>query len=270
MAKTFPYVPIDPKGWRLAMGLRPLDPATWLEFDEHYEDELLQKAALLERDYGVVVATNPEGREASFELLKEVERFLTTYRPELSRTTDENEHPIVRAGRLVQEDLCVLVREDVWRLRAACVCFPSRWNLASKIGTTLDDIHSPVPGYDDALARPTNAFFDRLSPEKSFWRLNWTLLDSPALHQPRGARAAPSGDLAQWYFRVERQTLRQLPETRAIVFTIRTYVTSAAALRESDHDFVAALLRALDTAPPAIQAYKGWTGLADRLRASRR
>jgi len=268
VAESFPYVPIDPKGWRLAMGLRPLDLAKWLEFDEHYDDELSQKAALLERDYGVVVATNPEGDEASYELLGEIEGFLASYRPELSRTTDEDEHPIVRASRLVQEDLCVLVREDAWRLRAACVCFPSRWDLATKIGTTLDGIHSPVPGYDEALARPTNAFFDRLTPEKSFWRLNWTLLDSSSLHQPHGARAAPGGDLAQWYFRVERQTLRQLAETRAIVFTIRTYVTSAAALRESDPEFVAALLRALDTAPPAIQAYKGWTGLADRLRES--
>jgi hypothetical protein len=83
-----------------------------------------------------------------------------------------------------------LVHEDTWRLRAACVCFPSRWDLAAKIGTTLDDIHSPVPLYDQALARPTNAFFNRLTPEKSFWRLNWTLLDSPVLHQRTGARIA--------------------------------------------------------------------------------
>lgn len=268
MTETFPYVPIDPKGWRLAMGLRPLEPASWLQIDEHREDELAQKAVLLERDYGVVVATSPEGDRASLELLDEVERFLRNYHPELWRATDEDEHPVVRASRLVQEDLCVLVREDAWRLRAACVCFPSRWVLATKLGTTLDAIHSPVPGYEDALARPTNAFFDRLTPEKSFWRLNWTLLDSPELHQPRAARTAPSGELADWYFRVERQTLRQLPTTRAIIFTIRTYVTCAATLAESDPNFVTALLRSLDTAPPAIQAYKGWTGLADRLRSS--
>ncbi|HVA69769.1 MAG TPA: DUF3445 domain-containing protein [Acidimicrobiales bacterium] len=266
MTPPFPYLPLDAKGWRLAMGLRPLDPSTWFEIDGHYEEEMALKATLLRESYDVVVATNPEGDEASFELLQEVREFLRTYRPELTLAPTEGEHPIVAASRLVQEDLCVLVRDDAWRLRAACVCFPSRWSLATKIGTTLDEIHSPVPLYDQVLARPTSAFFDRLTPERSFWRLNWTLLDSPVLHQPFGARTSPRGGLADWFFRVERQTLRQLPQTKAIVFTIRTYVASAASLRENDETFVPALVFALESAPSSVQTYKGWTGVAQQLR----
>jgi hypothetical protein len=262
----FPYQPLDAKGWRLAMGLRPLVFATWFEIDGHYAQEMALKTALLKDSYDVVVATNPEGDEASFELLKEVRGFLRTYHPEIDLAPTEGEHPIVEASRLVQEDLCVLVKDDAWRLRAACVCFPSRWSLATKIGTTLDDIHSPVPLYDQVLARPTSAFFDRLTPERSFWRLNWTLLDSPVLHQPYGARTSPSGGLADWFFRVERQTLRQLPQTRAIVFTIRTYVASAASLREDDEAFVPALVFAMESAPSSVQTYKGWTGVARQLR----
>jgi hypothetical protein len=166
----------------------------------------------------------------------------------------------------VQEDLCVLVKDDAWRLRAACVCFPSRWLLATKINTTLDEIHGPVPGYGQELARPTTGFFDRLTPERSFWRLNWTLLDSPTLFQPTASRTAPSGDLADWFFRVERQTLRQLPQSRAVIFTIRTYVTSAVTLSERDTQFVPTLLHSLETAPSSTQSYKGWTGVAERLR----
>lgn len=265
---SFPYVPLDPKGWRLSMGLRPLDLNQWLQIDEHYDEELLLKETLLERDFGAVVATNPQGDAGSSELLEEIGVFLSLHYPQLERRQSVGDHPIVQASRWVQEDLCVLVREDSWRLRAACVCFPSRWDLASKIGTTLDDIHSPVPLYDDELARPTNAFFDRLTPEKSFWRLNWTLLDSPVLHQPTSARAAPSGTLAEWFFRVERQTLRQLPASMAIVFTIRTYVASAASLRDHDPDFVPTLLHSLESAPSSVKAYKGWTGVAERLRQS--
>ena len=63
-----------------------------------------------------------------------------------------------------------------------------------------------------------------------------------------------------------RQTLRQLPRTRATVFTIRTYVTSAAALAENDEEFVPALLQSLDSAPASVQRYKGWTDVATRLR----
>jgi hypothetical protein len=191
---------------------------------------------------------------------------MRTYHLGITLLAPTGEHPIVEASRLVQEDLCVLVKSDTWRLRSACVCFPSRWDLATKIGTTLDDIHSPVPLYDQVLARPTSAFFDRLTPERSFWRLNWTLLDSPVLHQPYGARASPRGGLAEWFFRVERQTLRQLPQTEAIVFTIRTYVASAASLRERDETFVPALLHAMESAPQSVQTYKGWTGVAQQLR----
>jgi predicted SnoaL-like aldol condensation-catalyzing enzyme len=264
----FPYVPLEPKGWRMAMGLRPLDPAQWLEVDEHRDDELEQKRALLATSYDVVVATNAEGDRGSSELLTEVLNYLSNHHPEIARDVAHGNHPIVAAAQLVQEDLCVLVRSDTWRLQAACVCFPSRWNLASKLGTTLDDIHRPVPIYDVELSRPTNAFFDRLKPDRSFWRLNWTLIDSPALHQPMSARHSPHGDLANWFFRVERQTLRRLPLSDAIVFTIHNYVASAKELAERHEEFGATLLLNLDTAPEAMQDYKGWRGVADRLRTS--
>jgi hypothetical protein len=250
------------------MGLRPLELAAWLEVDEHYEEELALKTQLLDEKYEVVVATEPEGDEASVELLGEIRENLRVHHAGVATPPDEGEHAIVAASRLVQEDLCVLVRDDAWRLRAACVCFPSRWDLATKIGTTLDDIHAPVPGYSDELARPTNAFFDRLKPDRAFWRLNWTLLDSPVLYQPAVVRRSPSGRLDDWYFRVERQTLRALPRTNAVVFTIRTYVTSAATLRERDDTFVSTLLHSLDTAPASVQSYKGWTGVAERLRVA--
>jgi dimethylamine monooxygenase subunit A len=264
----FPYVPLEPKGWRMAMGLRPLNADQWLEVDERRDDELGQKRQLLATSRDVVVATTPAGDAGSRELLDEVTRFLGTHHADIALDVHGDEHPIVAAARLVQEDLCVLVRSDVWRLQAACVCFPSRWNLASKLGTTLDDIHRPVPYYDVELSRPTNASFERLRPDRSFWRLNWTLIDSPALHQPTSARRSPHGDLANWFFRVERQTLRRLPLSDVIVFTIRNYVASAKSLCDTHEEFGATLLLNLDTAPESTREYKGWVGVADRLRTS--
>jgi hypothetical protein len=265
--KDFPYIPLDNKGWRMAMGLRPLDLANWLEVDHNRSAELELKRQLLSEKFETVVATNPEGDEASAELLTCIEESLKEFHSEISFTIDRSEHPIVSASRLVQEDLCVLVKSDDWRLQAASVCFPSRWDLSTKIGTTLDAIHSPVPDYDAELGSPTNAFFDRLKPDRSFWRLNWTLLDNPALHQPLSVRRSPSGELDDWYFRVERQTLRQLPKTNAIVFTIRNYVAPAKMLRELDPEFGPNLLAALDSAPESMQGYKGWLGVADKLRS---
>lgn len=262
------YVPVDARGWRLAMGLRPLDPAQWLEVDARRDDELGQKTALLESARDAVVATRPAGDAGSAELLGAVRAWLAEHRPDLPRDVDEGEHPVVAASRLVQEDLCVLVRSDAWRLEAACVCFPSRWRLADKIGTTLDEIHVPVPGYDAELSRPTTSVFDRLKPDRSFWRLNWTLLDSPALHQPDAARASGATDPTAWWFRVERQTIHALPASGAVVFTIRTYVTQLSDLLARHEGLAADLVGAIDGAPEATRAYKGWVGVADRLRAA--
>ena len=261
------YVPVDARGWRLTMGPRPLEDSQWFEVDDRRDEELALKRFLLERERSAVVATRAPGDEPSVELLSEVRRWLATYHDELD-VEDSTEHPIVAASRLVQEDLCVLVRSDTWRLEAACVCFPSRWDLSSKIGRTLDEIHAPVPGYDDELSGPTRSVFDRMRPDRSFWRLNWSLLDSPDLFQPTSARVAPHGDLDQWFFRVERQTLRRLAVSGAIVFTIRTYVTSALAMCERIDGFADLVVHAIDTAPARMQEYKGWRGVADRLRAS--
>ncbi len=264
---SFTYRPLDAKGWRMAMGLRPLDPATWLEVDDRRDEELALKRELLATRYEVVVRSQPAGDAPSAELFEEITRFLAREHPTLTLEPSGGEHPVVAAARLVQEDLCVMVRRDQWRLAAACVCFPSRWELAEKIGRTLDEIHGPVPLYASRLASPTLAFFDRLGPERAFWRLNWTLLDDAALHQPSSPRRAPEGGLERWHFRVERQTLRRLERTGAVVFTIRTYVASAEELCARYDDFASELLHSLETAPDEVLDYKGWRGLAPRLRA---
>ena len=67
---------------------------------------------------------------------------------------------------------------------------------------------------------------------------------------------------------MERQTLRRLAVSGAIVFTIRTYVTSALAMCERIDGFADLVVHAIDTAPARMQEYKGWRGVADRLRAS--
>jgi dimethylamine monooxygenase subunit A len=259
---TLPYVPLDERGFRLAMGLRPLDLARWFERDESATSDRLAKEALLRRRFDEVVATRPEGDEAARELAELVAAA--------TGGALTPEHPIVAAARLVADDLCVLTHDTdgSWRLTSACVCAPSRWRLADKMGASLDAIHAPVPGYDDALAQPTQSVFDRLTPERSFWRLNWTLLDAPELFQPSVTRRAPVGDPASWFFRVERQTIRALPRTQAVVFTIRTYVTSLAALLRERPETATQLLASLESAPVATQLYKGWVGVADVLRGA--
>ena len=263
---TTPYVPLDARGWRMAMGLRPLEMARWLEIDARRDEELALKSRLLREVPETVVATQPAGDAPSAELYGEVLAWLDAYgAPSRDVAPGVQDHPVVAAARLVQEDLCVLVRDDLWRLRAACVCFPSRWSLATKIGRGLDEIHAPVPGYRETLASATTGLFDRLSVDRPFWRLNWTVLDDPSLFQPEPAREATGEDVTQWHFRVERQTIRRLRRTGAIVFTIRSYVSPVAELA-GQPEFLAHLCASIEGAPPATQSYKGWVDVARRLR----
>jgi hypothetical protein len=94
-------------------------------------------------------------------------------------------------GTATQEDWCVMVREDTWRLSAACVCFPSQWALTAKAGGTVAEIHAPVPGYEQDLGGLVESFFDRLGAGRTVWRTNWNLWDDPRLAQPWSEADAP-------------------------------------------------------------------------------
>jgi hypothetical protein len=280
-----PYVPVDGSPWRLSMGLHRLDLASWLEVDVHRADELAEKSRLLDTARDLVLVTRPAGDAGSRELRDLVVAHLAhlgvvtvsgrqATDVATARTVDlEAGHPLEPASRLAQEDLCVLVRDaEAWRLEAACVCFPSRWSLAEKVGATLAGIHAPVPGFDDALGGPTATFFDRLHADRPVWRLNWTLLDSPELHLPTTKdwrrTAALTHDLgAHLWFRVERQTLRRLPDSGAIAFTIRTYIRPLDDLLATEPSLADALRATLLTVGDDVATYKGWVGLLEPLTA---
>lgn len=119
--ESIPYVPMGTRGWRLSMGLRLLDEAAWIEIDRQFHDELALKRRLLNENYDVVVATNPEGDDASRELLDEIRENLRAHHRGVDTLVNENEHPLVAASRLVQEDPCVLVRDDVATARRLCL-----------------------------------------------------------------------------------------------------------------------------------------------------
>jgi hypothetical protein len=254
------YVPFDGRPHRLTLGLRRLDLAQWLEVDEHRDAELAEKERLLAERHDEVVAHVPAGHAGAQECLTLVQQWLAEHRPDLSRAADDALHPVDAAGRLVQEDLCVLVREPSgWVLGAASVCFPSRWHLAEKIGRTLEVIHDPVPHYEQ-IAAAVGTATDRLTPERPMWRLNWTLLADPALFQLPDARGPqPYPGLHRLVLRVERQTLRRLPSSGAVLFTIRTHrATLEQALRAPGA--AQALAATLATVDDAHAHYKGWAG----------
>jgi hypothetical protein len=263
------------------MGLTPLDLHDWIEPDARMAVELAEKERLLRERHGDVFIALPEAAASAAEVLELLvsylpDRFPTLYRRvgdqienrvtrQQWQVTSHGLHPLDLAGRLVQEDLCLMQLDadtDQYRLVGASVCFPTRWRLAEKMGQSLGAIHLPVPDYAAQLDATMNRLFARLKVQRPVWRLNWSLIDNPALFQPSGhgrrdhnptVTAHNAGDML--WLRVERQTLRRLPRTGDILFTIRIYVQLlrdvAANSERAAH--LAAAMRAL---PPQMRGYK--------------
>lgn len=282
------YVPYQPGPFRIGMDLQPLNPAEWIEIDRLLPDQLTEKRRLLAERYREVFAVLPQAEPGARETLKLLLQHLQLYFPQLydqrgdrlvNRVTgeswslaDDTIHPLELAGRLVQEDFCLMGRDpekDVYRLIGASVCFPSRWRLAEKLGLPINEIHIPVPTYAERLGTAMNRLFDRLRVEKPVWRMNWGVVDDGALFQPvvrpRPPDAPPitADNAGDWlWLRMERQTLRRLPASRDVLFTIRIYSHPLWQLAQKPRraTALAAALRGLDE---SMQAYKSVAAYRD-------
>jgi hypothetical protein len=240
LKRALPYVPDFAVPHRVAMGLESVpEGEPWLEVDGERASDLAEKRRLLAEQGEQVSVALPSSRAAQQETLELVTRELEQLtEPTLVSPGPSGAHaqrPLDDAALRVQEDLCLLERSDTWRLTAANVCFPTRWDLPSKLGLPLGEIHGRVPHYREELARPAELFFDGMKPGRVFRRSNWSLVDDPALFQPEGkfrrARnaeidAASAGDRV--WIRSEIQTLQRLPVSDAVLFTIRVYRTPLA------------------------------------------
>jgi hypothetical protein len=271
------YTPFEAP-YRMSMGLMALPLAEWIEIDGELEAQLREKRRLAAERSTEVFQALPGSEPAQAETLRLLADHVAAIRPDLYRHEGDSlavlplaethaltgrAAPLQLAGLVVQEDLCLMERgPEGWTLTAGSVSFPTRWRLADKLGKPLGAIHDPVPGFDEKLGAPVARFFDHLKAERPVWRLNWSLIDDPALFQPTGhgrtgvdasITAENAGD--RLWLRVERQTLRRLPATGAVLFTIRVHRWPLAALAARP-DAAGRLKSAIATLPPALARYK--------------
>ncbi|MGQ0833213.1 MAG: heme-dependent oxidative N-demethylase family protein [Microthrixaceae bacterium] len=259
-------LPREPGPPWLSMGTHGLDPGLWLLRDGDRERDLAMKARLLAERHGEVFATldSPSVDRASREVLDLVVDAV-------GDEPDPRLHPLDAAGRLVQEDLCLLVLRDGHpHLDAASLCFPSYWRLADKLGQPLAAVHGPVAHYADELAARVDRFLHRILPERPVWRRNWSIHDDPSYFLPAPTPPRAVSPPEGLWLRSERQTLCRLRSADAIVFTIRTQQVPLRVLgaRPAIARDLAAAIAAWS---PALAAYKGTHGAlaAQRWLASR-
>ncbi|MGV3553702.1 MAG: heme-dependent oxidative N-demethylase family protein [Croceibacterium sp.] len=245
-------LPLARGGGLLRIGLAKLEEAEWLEPNP----DLAQRAEAFDAFPGAVQLT-PEAEEPGAELAA------------LLGVTGGLEG----AARAHWEDMCLLARhgdEEVYRLIGAAVAFPTDWQPGSKLGLPLAAMHQPIDNYAEQLASPVDRFMTKLKPGAIYGRCNWFVAPTDALRwvgqPPEQAFGHVSADNAgeTLFVRSERQTLRRLPETGAILFTIGVHVAPLGSLSPGNIAFMA---EALATIPENEARRRGAAHFAPQLRA---
>jgi dimethylamine monooxygenase subunit A len=279
------HTPYDGSSKPFTIGLSQLDPATWIDVDESRAAYLAEKRRLYAKVTANVLVAEPGTEAAQREIHDMLAAHLEQYFPALAK--EEKRDPrflgddgkrvavIAAAGLLVQEDL-VLMRQspEGWRLVAASLCFPSAWNLHEKFGKPLHAIHQPVPGFgkDTRNDGMISRMFDNLLVDRPVFRWNWSVYSEAKLHHPASnntdAKQFGEGSLnGNVILRLERQTLRKLPMSGDILFTIRIYLDPVEVLlTHPDGALLAvAINEQLAALTDAEISYKGLSGERDRL-----
>lgn len=259
--RTPPYLPFLDGPPDFSAGLFPIELANWINPDTEAEHWINEKCLLMKLARDKVCAGDLNGKAAEEVLSLTLQATGETPLQKMPTALEE-------AASLVSDDLCILEEErrGDWRLTAGVLCAPTFWRLPERTGLDLGGLHGPVPGGDPELAARIGRIFTGLQPGKPLQRLNWTVQVGPERHTPErpSVRGRVSEDL---HLRVERQTVRKLEQTGAVIFTIRICVDPLLplfAVPETREAFEDAWLGA----PKIVRAYKCWDELEPLVAAA--
>lgn len=209
--------------------------------------------------------------------------YYSVYSKEPYNFTDVeiSERLIRMLARTTQEDFLILMLDEggeEYILKCGSFAFPFGFNPAEKVNLPLKYIHTPVPFYKEKIESSMDKFFKRVKVGYWVQRNNWGIqshgeLFSPGDEQVGGDGTFPAGhgtpdeeivplkadelDFSNVFLRTERQSLFRLPKTKAMLFTIRTYMTPIEQIRETEpKENSINLIGAINAMPPAMKQYK--------------
>lgn len=241
--------------FRHRVGTKPLDLHRWFVRDPDWEPTIAMKRALIDERRNEVVCHRDDAHEVAQEAGELVLGWLG------KSTSNIGIDALVDAAREVPDDLTVLrsmpsEAGEQLPFVAGVVCSPSRWKLSEKIGHDMLTVHKPVALYAEHIGAAVDTTLTRLSPDKPIWRSNWTLEDHPALFQPYPPDRPQVEHPSELWIRIERETLRRLPRTRGILFTIRGFQEPLSSWVNRGPEAVRTLRELVFRLPDALARYK--------------
>ncbi|GMM30371.1 hypothetical protein DAMA08_031160 [Martiniozyma asiatica (nom. inval.)] len=289
----------DDRPWRpfrwpyhQTMSIFKLDVNNWLDMDKYYYEYIKEK----ERVYHTYGKDNidwlPGSEESCLELMEMVKSHMMKRYPLLFTTQDNGEHvkneltgeildfslplkdhPLIYVSKMAKEDFYIVHKCDdgQHRLMAAAVPFPGgSFGIKYKLGKTLDVIHTEVPYYETKLKPSMERWFARMKAsdlvERASWYISWDhkLLLNNVYALKEGDTVSSDVKPTEFNVRVERQTLRRLPKSNAIIFTNHPVFYSIDEMK--DEPLVPSLIRKIIyEAADSICKYKNFSSFRDHI-----
>lgn len=286
------------------MSIFRLDMNHWLDMDKYYWRYIQEKKRIWMTYGKENIDWLPEGYEPSLELMQiTADHMLMRYpllftlkedkggwekggkivyneltQEELDMSLPLKEHPLLYVSKMAKEDFYVVMKnpdDGLHYLVAAAVPFPGgSFGIDNKLGKHLDIIHEEVPYYKEKLKKSMERWFERLTPndpvERASWYVSWDhKLKVNGVYQlpkvvPDLKVEMESIDPKDFNVRVERQTLRKLPKSGAIIFTNHPIFYSIEEMK--DEPLVPSLLKKiLYEGPQDILKYKNFEFFRDHI-----
>jgi hypothetical protein len=243
-----------------------MEPDWWLEIENTYASRIEERKGLF-RDHGNKVLDALPGSElACKELMEMCLQFYCARYPQYfslsaDRRTFHNEllkektdiksmNPLHVLLNNVPEDFALVLRKEtdgMYYFRAGVICSSLGWNVSTKIGLQLKEIHSAIPDYKEKMSFSMDRYFSKMPTDLPIQRGSWGLeigtpLFMPAGHPHEKMRSMQKEGLAvdECYLRVDWQTLRRLPLSAGIVFNFKALFTPVQEFH--DEPYIPALL----------------------------
>ncbi|CAF1427431.1 unnamed protein product [Rotaria sordida] len=289
--KPLPYRPFKyGPDYFITMGLRRLDLDDWIELDNQwtrFHEE--KKARLATERASRLCKTTPEAHDAALETMELLSEYLVCRYPSLFefdfsseckqiriKTTGElypieSDDPLKYAGLLIQDDLALMIEgtDGQYYLKAGSIILPGFWRLEDKFNMPLAKIHisGDVPKFKEKLQFSMERFFRKLTPESPVIRHNYFIQTDEHLAWSESIgsedtfgigwdNAQPDPPIEKIHFRSERQTLRRLPRSGAILFTIHPYFIPITEIAE-EPGIPGRLASAIRSWPEDVAHYRG-------------
>lgn len=152
------------------ISLTKMEPDWWLEIENTYVERIKQRQELFAEHGESVMQALPGSELACKELMEMTLQFLCARYPQyfkldvdkkifhnriLNTETDvKSMHPLHVLLNNIPEDFAIMIRDEktgVYSLRGGIICSALGWNLGTKIGKRLHEIHDPVPDYKERM-----------------------------------------------------------------------------------------------------------------------